>query len=317
MGDLQIVPVYNKVEAQYVEMMVPLYSYGCEKKVKRALSHLKGIYSVKVDYYNQKVTVWGICNKLDVLAMVKKKRKEARFWNVEEEENNNPESVDDCIVVKEDTIIKTSFDADKSSAFYTYSTTPPRFSIRPPMSLIRTSSFTWKAVKKRLSRKKKTESFEKNKVITLYLPVHCTELRRSSTIFSDKALVPLSETEVTDTKTIIRTRSGRSTKTRSVPSHPIPIAVAESANPESDNDSVATTTEVRTQRRPRQSVGESSRPKQNTLNKKKEEEENDSTQVIDEEEEENARRKKRCIHNLRKAIQNLKECVDILEGFVF
>ncbi|CAD5329260.1 unnamed protein product [Arabidopsis thaliana] len=273
MGDLQIVPVYNKVEAQYVEMMVPLYSYGCEKKVKRALSHLKGIYSVKVDYYNQKVTVWGICNKLDVLAMVKKKRKEARFWNVEEEENNNPESVDDCIVVKEDTIIKTSFDTDKSSAFYTYSTTPPRFSIRPPM--------------------------------------------RSSTIFSDKALVPLSETEVTDTKTIIRTRSGRSTKTRSVPSHPIPIAVAESANPESDNDSVATTTEVRTQRRPRQSVGESSRPKQNTLNKKKEEEENDSTQVIDEEEEENARRKKRCIHNLRKAIQNLKECVDILEGFVF
>jgi len=154
-------------------------------------------------------------------------------------------------------------------------------------------------------------------VITLYLPVHCTELRRSSTIFSDKALVPLSETEVTDTKTIMRTRSGRSTKTRSVPSHPIPIAVAESANPESDNDSVATTTEVRTQRRPRQSVGESSRPKQNTLNKKKEEEENDSTQVIDEEEEENARRKKRCIHNLRKAIQNLKECVDILEGFVF
>lgn len=42
MGDLQIVPVYNKVEAQYVEMMVPLYSYGCEKKVKKALSHLKG-----------------------------------------------------------------------------------------------------------------------------------------------------------------------------------------------------------------------------------------------------------------------------------
>lgn len=104
---------------------------------------------MKVDYYKQKVTVWGICNKLDVLAMVKKKRKEARFWNVEE--NHNAESVDDGIVVKEDTI-KTSSNSDKSSAFYTYSTSPSRFNIRPPLSLIRTSSFTWKAVKKVFSR---------------------------------------------------------------------------------------------------------------------------------------------------------------------
>ena len=49
MGDLQIVPAYNKVEAQYVEMMVPLYSYGCEKKIKKALSHLKGNYIVTND----------------------------------------------------------------------------------------------------------------------------------------------------------------------------------------------------------------------------------------------------------------------------
>ncbi|KFK29283.1 hypothetical protein AALP_AA7G113400 [Arabis alpina] len=141
MGDLQIVPVYNKVEAQYVDMMVPLYSYGCEKKIKKALSHLKGIYSVRVDHYNQKVTVWGICNKLDVLAAVKKKRKEARFWKIEE---NNGESVD---VAKEDTPL----DSHKSSAYYTYFSSSPRF-IRPPMSLTRTSSFTWKAVKKVFSR---------------------------------------------------------------------------------------------------------------------------------------------------------------------
>lgn len=32
----------KNVEAQYVEMMVPLYSHGCEKKVKKTLSHLKG-----------------------------------------------------------------------------------------------------------------------------------------------------------------------------------------------------------------------------------------------------------------------------------
>ncbi|CAA7039690.1 unnamed protein product [Microthlaspi erraticum] len=150
MGDLQIVLACDKVEAQYVEMMVPLYSYGCEKKIKKALSHLKGIHSVKVDYYKQKVTVWGICNRLDVLTMVKKKRKEARFWNVEEN-NPDPESVDDSIAVEEDTIKLSSESEKSSSRFYTYSSSSPRF-MRPHLSLIRTSSFTWKAVKKVFSR---------------------------------------------------------------------------------------------------------------------------------------------------------------------
>lgn len=39
---LQIVPAIKNVEPQYVEMKVPLYSYGCEKKIKKALSHLRG-----------------------------------------------------------------------------------------------------------------------------------------------------------------------------------------------------------------------------------------------------------------------------------
>ncbi|ONK71662.1 uncharacterized protein A4U43_C04F11060 [Asparagus officinalis] len=81
MANLQIVPARENVEAQHVEMMVPLYSYGCEKKVKKALSHLRGIHSVDVDYNLQKVTVWGICNKYDVLATIRKKRREARFWS--------------------------------------------------------------------------------------------------------------------------------------------------------------------------------------------------------------------------------------------
>ncbi|KAL8139721.1 hypothetical protein V2J09_005742 [Rumex salicifolius] len=87
------------VEAQYVEMKVPLYSYGCDRKVKKALSHLKGIYSVNVDYGQQKVTVWGICNKYDVLSSIKNKRKEAKFWNpednppLEEEENVEDKAV--------------------------------------------------------------------------------------------------------------------------------------------------------------------------------------------------------------------------------
>jgi hypothetical protein len=42
MGDMQIVLAGGKIEAQFVEMKVPLYSYGCEKKIKKALSGLKG-----------------------------------------------------------------------------------------------------------------------------------------------------------------------------------------------------------------------------------------------------------------------------------
>lgn len=43
MENSQIVVACKKnVEAQYVEMRVPLYSYGCEKKIKKALSHFRG-----------------------------------------------------------------------------------------------------------------------------------------------------------------------------------------------------------------------------------------------------------------------------------
>ncbi|KQJ84193.1 heavy metal-associated isoprenylated plant protein 28 [Brachypodium distachyon] len=84
MGDLQIVLAGAKIEAQYVEMKVPLYSYGCEKKIKKALSNLKGIHSVQVDYHQQKVTVWGICNREDVLAAVRRKRRAAQFWGADQ-----------------------------------------------------------------------------------------------------------------------------------------------------------------------------------------------------------------------------------------
>lgn len=55
-----------------------------------------GIYSVNVDYSQQKVTVWGICNKYDVLATIRSKRKEARFWKLEDnavlEDSHSPSS---------------------------------------------------------------------------------------------------------------------------------------------------------------------------------------------------------------------------------
>ncbi|KAJ4777903.1 Heavy metal transport/detoxification superfamily protein [Rhynchospora pubera] len=82
----------KNVEAQLVEMRVPLYSYGCEKKVKKALSHIRGIHSINVDYHTQKVTVWGICNKDEVLATIRKKRRDARFWDQEASSNGNTEA---------------------------------------------------------------------------------------------------------------------------------------------------------------------------------------------------------------------------------
>uniref|UniRef100_A0ACD5V5E3 Uncharacterized protein n=1 Tax=Avena sativa TaxID=4498 RepID=A0ACD5V5E3_AVESA len=84
MGDMQIVLAGGKIEAQHVEMKVPLYSYGCEKKIKKALSGLKGIHSVQVDYHQQKVTVWGICNRNDVLEAVRRKRRAAQFWGADQ-----------------------------------------------------------------------------------------------------------------------------------------------------------------------------------------------------------------------------------------
>ncbi|KAL4187062.1 hypothetical protein AMTRI_Chr09g17030 [Amborella trichopoda] len=67
---LQIVSARKGVEAQYIEMKVPQYSYGCGNKIKKALARFKGNYFVKVG---------SICNKDEILAAVKTKGKVAHF----------------------------------------------------------------------------------------------------------------------------------------------------------------------------------------------------------------------------------------------
>ncbi|EOY23729.1 hypothetical protein QUC31_008410 [Theobroma cacao] len=129
MANMQIVVASKNVEPQYVEMMVPLYSYGCERKVKKTLSHLKGIYSVTVDYNQQKVTVWGICNKFDVLSTMRSKRKEARFWKPEdniEMEEAQPSSPPPSL--------------------------RPKGSSKPSLALMKARSLSWKAWKKVFTR---------------------------------------------------------------------------------------------------------------------------------------------------------------------
>ncbi|KAI3914448.1 hypothetical protein MKX01_018792 [Papaver californicum] len=136
MEDLQIVPAaaYKNVEAQFVDMMVPLYSYGCEKKIKKALSHLRGIYSVSVDFKLQKVTVWGICNKHDVLATIRSKRKDARFWDADGIEYHRYDELHDK---KELTI----------------GNKPVVISIKPLLLSKLGRSLSWKALKKVISIK--------------------------------------------------------------------------------------------------------------------------------------------------------------------
>ncbi|KAK3042053.1 hypothetical protein RJ639_001755 [Escallonia herrerae] len=133
MADMQIVPAAcMNVEAQYVEMMVPLYSYGCERKMKKALAHLKGIYSVNVDFHQQKLTVWGICNKHDVLSTIRSKRKGTRFWNPEDNVN---------VELEEEEAAPISSSPS--------SLCPKKGSSLPPLALIKLSrSLSWKALKK-------------------------------------------------------------------------------------------------------------------------------------------------------------------------
>jgi len=88
MSNLQLVPAsqihVQRSYLQKVEMRVPLYSYGCERKIRKALSHFKGLHSIDVDFYQQKVTVTGLVNRDHVLAAVKAKRKNTRFWSAED-----------------------------------------------------------------------------------------------------------------------------------------------------------------------------------------------------------------------------------------
>lgn len=95
------------------------------------IDEITGIYSVNVDYYQQKVTVWGICNKYDVLETVRSKRKYARFWN------------------EEDNVV-----LEKSQSFSS-SSSPSRFpqnDLKPSLALTKVRSLSLKAWKKIFTR---------------------------------------------------------------------------------------------------------------------------------------------------------------------
>ncbi|EPS66470.1 hypothetical protein M569_08310 [Genlisea aurea] len=53
---------------------------GCEKRIRRAVSKMKGVESMEIDMEKQKVTVKGYVDKAKVLKKVRRTGRKAEFW---------------------------------------------------------------------------------------------------------------------------------------------------------------------------------------------------------------------------------------------
>eukprot|EP00249_Psilotum_nudum_P009019 c21657_g1_i1 orf=111-506(+) len=65
---------------EIVELYVRMCCHGCERTVRKALSHVKRIDSIEIDLELQKVTVTGYVDRKKVLKAVRKTGKQAEFW---------------------------------------------------------------------------------------------------------------------------------------------------------------------------------------------------------------------------------------------
>ncbi|KAH7431991.1 hypothetical protein KP509_07G003200 [Ceratopteris richardii] len=65
---------------ELIELLVRMDCNGCEKKVRKQLSKLKGVTSVEVDLSMNKVTVIGYVDPRKVLRSVRKGGKSAEYW---------------------------------------------------------------------------------------------------------------------------------------------------------------------------------------------------------------------------------------------
>ncbi|RWR89872.1 Heavy metal-associated domain-containing protein [Cinnamomum micranthum f. kanehirae] len=70
----------KRKQLQTVELKVRMDCVGCELKVKKTLSSMKGVQSVDVNRKQQKVTVTGYVEASKVLKKVKSTGKTAEMW---------------------------------------------------------------------------------------------------------------------------------------------------------------------------------------------------------------------------------------------
>ncbi|XP_031109564.1 heavy metal-associated isoprenylated plant protein 21-like [Ipomoea triloba] len=65
---------------QTVEIKVKMDCDGCERKVRNAIKHIKGVKNIEVNRKQSKVTVRGFVEPNKVLRRVKETGKRAEFW---------------------------------------------------------------------------------------------------------------------------------------------------------------------------------------------------------------------------------------------
>ncbi|KAJ4753390.1 Heavy metal-associated isoprenylated plant protein 20 [Rhynchospora pubera] len=70
----------KKKQLQTVELKVRMDCEGCELKVKKAMSSLKGVKSVEINMKQQKVTVVGYVEPNKVLKKAQGTGKKAEIW---------------------------------------------------------------------------------------------------------------------------------------------------------------------------------------------------------------------------------------------
>ncbi|XP_008790801.2 heavy metal-associated isoprenylated plant protein 23-like [Phoenix dactylifera] len=70
----------KRKQLQTVELKVRMDCEGCELKVKKALSSMKGVQSVDINRKQQKVTVTGYVEQHKVLKKAKSTGKKAEIW---------------------------------------------------------------------------------------------------------------------------------------------------------------------------------------------------------------------------------------------
>nr|AQX44181.1 heavy metal-associated isoprenylated plant protein 26-like protein [Apostasia odorata] len=85
MGISSSLPRYNQShkkrrQLQTIELKVRMDCEGCELKVKKALSHMKGVQSVEINRKQNKVTVTGYIEPNRVLKRVMSTGKKAEIW---------------------------------------------------------------------------------------------------------------------------------------------------------------------------------------------------------------------------------------------
>ncbi|MCO5594420.1 hypothetical protein L7F22_048450 [Adiantum nelumboides] len=70
-----------------VELLVRMDWQGYERTIRKALSKLKGVENVEVDFELHKVTIIGFVDPMKVLKHIRKSKKAAKFRNPNRQEN--------------------------------------------------------------------------------------------------------------------------------------------------------------------------------------------------------------------------------------